>query len=195
MGGSCNCVTDSCNKGTFLFTNEINPLTNRPEESEKLKSLNHSFMEDPQYQKQSKEFFDIFNDIRINPNKYLTDSKDYSLLEIFIKLKPSNEINYSETNIKKIKKYLINSHFLSKRTSDQEKEIIPLINDGKVKEISLFQTICTSQDMKENVWAFLQENEDDFEKIFSTNYNYLIIICFPLDYNTKTLTTLIFYQE
>jgi len=194
MGGSCNCVTDSCNKGTFFFTNEINPLTNRPEESEKLKYLNHSFMEDPQYQKQSKEFFDIFNDIRINPEQYLADSKEYSLLEIFIKLKPTNEINYSENNIKKIKKYLINSHFLSKRTSDQEKEIIPLINDGNVKEISLFQTISTSQNMKENVWSFLQENEDDFEKIFSSNYNYLIIICFPLEYS-KTLTSLIFYQE
>ena len=195
MGGSCNCVTDSCNKDTFLFTNEINPLTNRPEESETFKNINHSFMEDPQYQKQSKEFFNIFNDIRINPEKYLRDSKEYSLLEIFFKLKPGNEINYSENNIKKIKKYLINSHFLSKKTSDQEKEIIPLINDGNVKEISLFQTICTSQDMKENVWAFLQENEDDFEKIFSVNFNYLIIICFPLEYNTKILTSLIFYKE
>ena len=191
MGGSCNCVTDSCNKNTFFFSNEISPLS---EESEKSKNLNNSFMEDPQYQKQSKEFFDIFNDIRINPEKYLSDSKEYSLLEIFFKLKPSNKIEYSENNVKKIKKYLINSHFLSKKTSDQEKEIIPLINEGKVKEISLFQTICSSQDMKENVWAFLQENEDDFDKIFSKKYNYLIIICFPLEYNTKMLMSLIFYQ-
>ena len=112
--GSCNCVNDTCNKNTFLFTQEINPLTNRPSDSPKLNNLNNAFMEDSQYQKQRKEFFDILNDIRINPNKYLADSKDHSLLEIFIKLKPSNEINFSENNIDKLKNYLINSHFLSK---------------------------------------------------------------------------------
>ena len=193
--GSCNCVNDTCNKNTFLFTQEINPLTNRPSDSPKLNNLNNAFMEDSQYQKQRKEFFDILNDIRINPNKYLADSKDHSLLEIFIKLKPSNEINFSENNIDKLKNYLINSHFLSKTIIEQEKEITPLINDGNIKDASLFQTICTSQDMKENVWAFLQENEDDFEKIFSMNYNNLIIVCFPLDYNSKILTSLIFYKE
>ena len=195
MGGSCNCVNDTCNKSTFLFTQEVNPLTNRLSDSPRLKNLNYSFMENPQYQKQSKEFFDILNDIRINPEKFLRDSKEHSLMEIFIKLKPSNEINFSENNIDKLKKYLINSHLLSKGIIDQEKEITSLINDGKIKDVSLFQTICTSQDMKENVWAFLQENEDDFEKIFSMNYNNLIIVCFPLDYNAKILTSLIFYKE
>ena len=195
MGGSCNCVNDTCNKNTLLFNNEINPITNRPEESEKLRKLNQSYMEDPQYQKQSKEFFDILNDIRNNPEQYLRDSKEHSLLEIFIKLKPTNEITYNENNINKLKKYLINSHFLSKKIIDQEKEIISLVNDGNIKEVALFQTICTSQDMKENVWAFLQENEDDFEKIFSTYYDNIIIICFPLDYNSKILTSLIFYKE
>ena len=193
MGGSCNCVNDTCNKNTFLFT-EVNPLTNRPEDI-KSKNLNQSFMEDPQFQKQSKEFFDILNDIRINPEEYLGVSREHSLLENFIKLKRGNEITYTENNINKIKKYLIKSHFLGKRVIDQEKEIIPLVNDGNIKEIALFQTICTSQDMKENVWAFLQENEDDFEKIFSTKYDYLIIICFPLDYNSKILASLIFYKE
>ena len=193
MGGSCNCVNDACNKNTFLFT-ELNPLTNRPEDL-KTKNLNQSFMEDPQFQKQSKEFFDILNDIRINPEEYLGVSREHSLLENFIKLKRGNEITYTENNINKIKKYLIKSHFLGKRVIDQEKEIIPLVNDGNIKEIALFQTICTSQDMKENVWAFLQENEDDFEKIFSTKYDYLIIICFLLDYNSKILASLIFYKE
>ena len=193
MGGSCNCVTDTCNKNTFLFP-EIYPLTNRTEDI-KTRNLNQSFMEDPQYQKQSKEFFDILNDVRIHPEQYLNDSKEHSLLEIFIKLKSCNELTYTENNMNKLKKYLINSHFVSKRISDQEKEIIPLVNGGNIKEIALFQTICTSKDMKENVWAFLQENEDDFEKIFSTKYDYLIIICFPLDYNSKILASLIFYKE
>ena len=96
MGGTCNCVTDTCNKDTFLFNQEINPLTNRIDENDRLKNINMSFMDDPQYQELSKEFFNILNDIRINPNNYLNDSKEHNLLEIFIKLKPSNEINFSE---------------------------------------------------------------------------------------------------
>ena len=194
MGGSCNCVTDSCNKDTLLFNQEINPLTNRIDEKDRLKNINTAFMEDPQYQKFSKEFFNILNDIRVNPNNYINDSKEHNLLEIFIKLKPSNEINFSENNITSIKKYLINSHLKNKRISEQEKEIKNLVNDGKANDICLFQTININSDMKENVWVFLEENEDDFEKIFSNDYNNLLIVSFPLEYNTKTLTSLIFYS-
>ena len=194
MGGSCNCVTDTCNKDTMYFNQEINPLTSTINENEILKNINTTFMEDPQYQKLSKEFFNIFNDIRINPNNYINDSKDHNLLEIFIKLKPSNEIIYSENNITNIKKYLLKSHFQNIRISEQEKEIKGLVNEGKINDCCLFQTINNNNDIKENVWIFLEENEDDFEKIFSNDYNYLLIVCFPLDYNTKILTSLIFYS-
>ena len=194
MGGTCNCVTDTCNKDTFLFNQEINPLTNRIDENDRLKNINMTFMEDPQYQQLSKEFFNILNDIRVNPNNYINDSKEHNLLEIFIKLKPSNEINFSENNITNIKKYLINSHFKNKRISEQEQEIKSLVNDGKTNDICLFQTININSDMKENVWVFLEENEDDFAKIFSNDYNNLLIVSFPLEYNTKTLTSLIFYS-
>ena len=194
MGGTCNCVTDTCNKDTFLFNQEINPLTNRIDENDRLKNINMTFMEDPQYQQLSKEFFNILNDIRVNPNNYINDSKEHNLSEIFIKLKPSNEINFSENNITNIKKYLINSHFKNKRISEQEQEIKSLVNDGKTNDICLFQTININSDMKENVWVFLEENEDDFAKIFSNDYNNLLIVSFPLEYNTKTLTSLIFYS-
>ena len=194
MGGSCNCVTDTSNRDTLMFNTDKNSSTNRTEKNEKLKNINNAFNNDPQYEKISKDLFNILNDIRINPDKYIRDSKDYSLMEVFIKLKKSTKLLYSENNINDIKKYLINSHFKKKSISDQENELKLLINDGDIDEISLFQISSSSNDINEIVWTFLLENEDDFGKIFDSQYNYLMIICFPLEYNTKILISLIFYK-
>jgi hypothetical protein len=198
MGGTCTCVSDTCNKSQILFTNDVSQMSSRLDNSEKFRSFNFSNLEDPQYDKFGQEFFNILTDIRVNPEKYNKESKDYSLDLIFLKIKPSNEINYSEKNNKIIKKYIIDSHFKNRSISDQEKDLKNLLNKGssdKVKDITLFQTFCTSNDMKENVWLFLEENEDEIEKIFSVEYNYLMIICLPLEYNTKILANLIFYKK
>ena len=198
MGGTCTCVSDTCNKSQILFTNDVSQMSSRLDNSEKLRSFNLSNLEDPQYDKFGQEFFNILTDIRVNPEKYNKESKDYSLDLIFLKIKSSNEINYSEKNNKIIKKYIIDSHFKNRSISDQEKDLKNLLNKGssdKVKDITLFQTFCTSNDMKENVWLFLEENEDEIEKIFSVEYNYLMIICLPLEYNTKILANLIFYKK
>ena len=198
MGGTCTCVSDTCNKSQILFTNDVSQMSSRLDNSEKFRSFNFSNLEDPQYDKFGQEFFNILTDIRVNPEKYNKESKDYSLDLIFLKIKPSNEINYSEKNNKIIKKYIIDSHFKNRSISDQEKDLKNLLNKGssdKVKDITLFQTFCTSNDMKENVWLFLEENEDEIEKIFSVEYNYLMIICLPLEYNTKILANLIFYMK
>ena len=197
MGGTCNCVTDSCNKDTFLFNNDVTSISNRLEDKEngKLKNYNKNIMGDPKYQKMSKEFFDLLNDIRTNPEKYIRDSREHSLLEIFFKLKTSSQLNYSEKNIDNIRMYLINAHFTGKSCLEQENEIKALINDGNVKNLCLFQTICTSNDLNENLWTFLQENEDDLGKIFSDEYNHLTIVCFPIEKNKINLINLIFYKE
>ena len=198
MGGTCTCVSDTCNKSQILFTNDVSQMSSRLDNSEKFRSFNFSNLEDPQYDKFGQEFFNILTDIRVNPEKYNKESKDYSLDLIFLKIKSSNQINYSEKNNKIIKKYIIDSHFKNRSISDQEKDLKNLLNKGssdKVKDITLFQTFCTSNDMKENVWLFLEENEDEIEKIFSVEYNYLMIICLPLEYNTKILANLIFYKK
>ena len=195
MGGTCNCVNDTCNQDQILFTTEINPLTNRFQNNEKLKNINYSNLDDPQYQVYSKEFFNILTDIRLNPERYVDESKEYSLSHIFLKIKSSKDISLSDNNLNEIKKYIIKSYFIKKSLSEQEKELKSLINDGKIKEISFFQNTFTSNDMKENVWFFLHENEDDLEKIFSSEYNYLMVICLPLDYNAKILTSVIFYKQ
>ena len=198
MGGTCTCVSDTCNKSQILYTNDVSQMSSRLDNSEKFRSFHLSNLEDPQYDKLGQEFYNILTDIRVDPEKYIKESKDYSLDLIFVKIKPSNEINYSEKNNKIIKKYIIDSHFKNRSTSDQEKDLKSLLNKGssdKVKDIILFQTFCTSNDMKENVWTFLEENEDEIEKIFSVEYNFLEIICLPLEYNTKILANLIFYKQ
>ena len=185
-------------KSQILYTNDVSQMSSRLDNSEKFRSFNLSNLEDSQYDKFGQEFYNILTDIRVNPEKYIKESKDYSLDLIFVKIKPSSEINYSEKNNKIIKKYIIDSHFKNRSISDKEKDLKSLLNKGssdKVKDISLFQTFCTSNDMKENVWLFLEENEDEIEKIFSVEYNFLEIICLPLEYNTKILANLIFYKQ
>ena len=196
MGSSCKCISDTCNKDTFLITDELNPPVNNVENPEKLNNANinnNSFMYEPQYQKIANDFFILLNDIRINPDKYIEESRGNSLLEIFMKLKPCKNLSFSEKYNGNIKKYLINSYFKQKSIFEQEKDIKLLIDEGNIKDLCLFQTIFMNNNIKENVWFFLQENEDDFDKIFTDEYNYLIVICFPLGYDTTILTSVIFY--
>ena len=61
--------------------------------------------------------------------------------------------------------------------------------------MSLFQTVCLNDDINENVWLFLGENEDDIDKIFDAKYNCLMIISVSLEQNKKMLLSLIFYKE
>ena len=130
MGGTCNCISDACNKNEVLFTNnEIYPLTNR-ESMEKLKSINYSSLEDAQYENLSKEIFNILSDIRMNPENYINVSKDYSLLNIFIKTKPGTKLLFSKNNID-YKKYIIDSYFQKKSIYEQENGLKLLINDFK----------------------------------------------------------------
>ena len=186
------CVTDACKKDPFSFNTELiqnnKSLKNEP-------NINYSFIKEPQYNKMSKDFYNILNDLRLNPEKYLNESKEHNLFEIFIKLKPSTEIILIEDNIDDIKKYIYNSHITNKSIQEQEKELKKLINEN-INDICLLNAVCSNNnDIKENIWYLLEDNEDDIEKIFDTKYNHLIIVCIPLDYNTQLLLNLIFYNQ
>ena len=184
------CVAEACNKGSITFTPEVNPNTNKLNEE----NINYTFMKEPKYEQMSKEFFNVLNDIRTNPENFLEESKEHNLFEIFIKLKPCSDIIYKDNDLDLLKKYIMNSYFKNKNLIERDIEIKKLINEN-LSEICLFQTISTNNNIKQNVWDFLEENEDDIEKIFDTQYNKLIIISIPLEHNTKILLTLIFYTE
>ena len=185
------CVTEACNKGSITFSPEVNSNLNKLNED----NISYAFMKEPQYDTMSKEFFNILNDIRTNPENFLEESKEHNLFEIFIKLRPCSDILYKDTDLDPLKKYIMNSYFKNKNIFERDNEVKKLINEN-LSEICLFQTISSiNNNIKQNVWDFLEENEDDIEKIFDTNYNKLIIISIPLEHNTKILITLIFYNE
>ena len=69
-----------------------------------------------------------------------------------------------------------------------------MINNGNIKNLCLFQTTTLYNDIKENFWYFLEENEDDIDKILSVNYDYIMIICLPIK-NDKSNIFFIFYDE
>ena len=185
------CVTEACNKGSITFSPEVNSNSNKLNED----NISYAFMKEPQYDTMSKEFFNILNDIRTNPENFLEESKEHNLFEIFIKLRPCSDILYKDTDLDPLKKYIMNSYFKNKNIFERDNEVKKLINEN-LSEICLFQTISSiNNNIKQNVWDFLEENEDDIEKIFDTLYNKLIIISIPLEHNTKILLTLIFYKE
>ena len=55
-----------------------------------------------------------------------------------------------------------------------------MINNGNIKKICIFETNTISENLNENLWYFLSQNEDDIEQILSTYYEYIIILCLPL---------------
>jgi len=192
--GSCNCVSEPSIEGNILFNSDNSTSNRLTENRDRLKKIDLSSPEDPSYSRLSQEFLNIFNDIRSSPNKYISESKDHNLSEIFFKLKPCQKLSYYENNSEEIKKYIFDS-FRTRNTFEQENEIKSFINNGNISNISMFSTTFVNNDMKENVWNFLSDNEDDFEKIFSNDYNSLMIVCLPMEGNDKIFASLIFFKQ
>ena len=192
--GICNIKT-CCKDYEVIRTGENYHLQFNDSTSNKQQIIfleNGQFLNDDQLDL-GKKYFKIINEIRENPSDYINDSKSHNLFEIFMKLKPSKPLRYSENNMLAIISYLIDSQ---EKTSiiEKEKQIEYMINNGNIKNICLFQTITVSDNIKENFWYFLEENEDDIDKILSINYDYVMIICLSIK-DDKFLISFIFYDE
>ena len=169
------------------------------QEDEDLKIIKPNIIKKGSYNDKilSKKYHEIFNEIRENPSNYITESKAYNLSEIFIKLKPSNPIEYSEDNINNIISYLEDEEETKEtRTSIHQKErkIASMINHGDIKKLTIFETNTISDNLRENLWNFLSQNEDDIEQILSPYYEYIIILCLPLTIENYRLI-FIFYNQ
>ena len=126
----------------------------------------------------------------------INESKKHNLFEIFMKLKPTDPFNKTDfSNLNGIKCYLLTNSIQNKKISLKEKELSNLIPDNNIQNISLFQIESVIKDNKENVWQFLEENEDDIEKILDNFYEYLIVICQPMEDKTKTNISFILYNK
>ena len=152
------------------------------EENEDLKIIQPNSIKKGAYNDKilSKKYHEILNEIRENPSKYITESKTYNLSEIFLKLKPSNPIKFSEESISNIISYLIEEEETKVSIHQKERNIKKMINNGNIKKICIFETNTISENLNENLWYFLSQNEDDIEQILSTYYEYIIILCLPL---------------
>ena len=142
----------------------------------------------------SLKYHEILNKIRENPSQYITDSKSYNLSEIFIKLKPSNPIKFSNENVNNIISYLEEVEESNISIYQKERKIASMINQGNIKKICIFETNTISDNLNVNLWNFLSQNEDDIEQIISTNYEYIIILCLPLIKENYRLL-FIFYNQ
>ena len=142
----------------------------------------------------SLKYHEILNKIRENPSQYITESKSYNLSDIFIKLKPSNPIKFSNENVNNIISYLEEVEESNISIHQKERKIANMINQGNIKKICIFETNTISDNLNVNLWNFLSQNEDDIEQIISTNYEYIIILCLPLNIENFRLI-FIFYNQ
>ena len=126
------------------------------------------------------KYHEMLNEIRENPSKYIEESKSYNLSDIFIKLKPSNPIKFSDESLNNIISYLEEVEESNISIHLKERKIASLINHGNIKKICIFETNTISDNLRVNLWNFFSQNEDDIEQIISTNYEYIIILCLPL---------------
>ena len=108
----------------------------------------------------AKKYFELINKIRENPSNFINDIKIYNLFEIFMKLKPSKPLKFSENNIFNIISYL-EEYQEKKSIFEKQNEISSMINQGNINKINLYQTLTLTNNIEENFWYFLQENEDD----------------------------------
>ena len=109
-----------------------------------------------------------------------------------MKLKPSNLLKLSENDILDIIYFLEKSQ--EESITEKEKGVKPLINNGNITNVCLFQYITLGESINDNIWYFLEENEDDIDKILTDNYDYIMIISLPLQ-SGRTIITFIFYDE
>ena len=142
----------------------------------------------------SQKYHEMLNEIRENPSNFIKESKSYNLAEIFIKLKPSNLIQFSQDNINNIISYLIEEQYGSVSIHQKETIIANMINCGNIKKLCMFEIDTICDDLRKNLWHLLHQNEDDIEQILSSYYEYIIILCLPLN-NERTRLIFIFYNQ
>ena len=166
------------------------------QEYENITKLNPNHIKKTAYNDKilSKKYHELLNKIRDHPSKYITESKSYNLAEIFIKLKPSNPIKFSEESINNIISYLKEEENFTISINQKERQISNMIHYGEIKKLCIFEDNTISDDLNENLWHFFQHNEDDIEQILSTYYEYIIILCLPLN-NELSRLIFIFYNQ
>ena len=144
------------------------------------------------------QIFNIINEMRMNPKKFLNESFKYKLNQIFENIisnqKKLNKLNFPKEHLNEINNYLKDLKNIDKNLKAKENDIIKILGN-KIDKKNYFQSISSKEEAKENVWNLLENFDDEDYVILTEPFDNLIVISVPLDGTNKIITSYIFFNQ
>jgi hypothetical protein len=144
------------------------------------------------------QIFNIINDMRINPKKYLKESFNHKLNQIFEDIisqnKKLNQLNFPKEHMAEIIIYLKDMKNIDKTLKAKENDIMKILGNN-INKKNYFQSISSKEEAEENVWNLLENFDDEDYIILTEDFENLIVISVPLDGTNKIITSYIFYNQ
>ena len=175
------------NTESKIFSYNLNP------KYYKLESMDTDFINSDQ--QKSEEIFEIFNNIRNNPNNYITEAQKYNLYNII-----SSAIERAGNT-----KILIKNPFFDlffdkcvKASPKSKEDIIKNIekeNVFKDYEKTLYIMEGNKEKMDECVWNLIKYCADNGQDILAKDIDYLVITTMALDDVNKFLSYFLFLSK
>jgi hypothetical protein len=145
------------------------------------------------------QIFNIINEMRMNPKKFLKDSFKHKLNQIFENIisnqnKNLKNLNFPKNHLHEINIYLKDMKNIDKNLKAKENDIIKILGN-KIDKKNYFQSISSKEEAKENVWNLLENFDDEDYVILTEPFDNLIVISVPLDGTNKIITSYIFFNQ
>ena len=144
------------------------------------------------------QIFNIINDMRINPKKYLKESFNHKLNQIFEDIisqnKKLNQLNFPKEHMAEIIIYLKDMKNIDKTLKAKENDIMKILGNN-INKKNYFQSISSKEEAEENVWNLLENFDDEDYIILTEDFENLIVVSVPLDGTNKIITSYIFYNQ
>ena len=145
------------------------------------------------------QIFNIINEMRMNPKKFLKDSFKHKLNQIFENIisnqnKNLKNLNFPKNHLHEINIYLKDMKNIDKNLKAKENDIMKILGN-KIEKKNYFQSISSKEEAKENVWNLLENFDDEDYVILTEPFDNLIVISVPLDGTNKIITSYIFFNQ
>ena len=145
------------------------------------------------------QIFNIINEMRMNPKKFLKDSFKHKLNQIFENIisnknKNFKNLNFPKNHLHEINIYLKDMKNIDKNLKAKENDIMKILGN-KIEKKNYFQSISSKEEAEENVWNLLENFDDEDYVILTEPFENLIVISVPLDGTNKIITSYIFFNQ
>ena len=145
------------------------------------------------------QIFNIINEMRMNPKKFLKDSFKHKLNQIFENIisnqnKNLKNLNFPKNHLHEINIYLKDMKNIDKNLKAKENDIMKILGN-KIEKKNYFQSISSKEEAEENVWNLLENFDDEDYVILTEPFENLIVISVPLDGTNKIITSYIFFNQ